>query len=211
MAAIKVQKFGQNIYVVSFESRLDLAATFLRFQEYYESPKFKRKVFSLDDFKKWYATPKGEFSYYRDWSGFNIPSRVLRPFYEKMFDPLSQREKRLLTLFADKKPPFYIVGVCENCSANTLSHEIAHALFYTCGKYKSEVLGVLKRFELSRLRMKLIKLGYDRTVILDEVQAYAVGPSSKTKLSIPAELRNDILKIFRKHREQAEQPGKNRP
>lgn len=69
-----------HIFHVNFSSQEELASTFLRFQEHFESPSFKGKIFSLDDYKRWYikhspnGQKTGEFTYYSDWSGFNIPS-----------------------------------------------------------------------------------------------------------------------------------------
>jgi len=56
----------------------------LRFEEYYESPRFKGRIFTFDEYRKWYVknSPKGKktgrFTYYSDWSGFNIPSYALK-------------------------------------------------------------------------------------------------------------------------------------
>ena len=68
------------IYHVSFPNQYLLAATFLRFQEHYESPKFRGRIFDWEEFMDWYAEQKGKFSYLQDWSGFNLPSPVFEPF-----------------------------------------------------------------------------------------------------------------------------------
>lgn len=84
---IDKKKITDKINLLVFENQKELASTFVRFQEHYESPEFAGKTFSLEEFKEWYiknsekGRETGEFTYYEDWSGFNIPSYVMRPFY----------------------------------------------------------------------------------------------------------------------------------
>src|SRR5262245_26903475 len=90
-------KVADAIYLLVFETQYELASTFLRFQEHYESPKFRKKIFSLEEFMDWYGQEnKGKFSYFKDWAGFNIPSTEFEPFLEGKFDPLLEKEKRLM-------------------------------------------------------------------------------------------------------------------
>ena len=60
-----------------------LTSTFLRFQEYYESPKFRNLGFSLEEFQDWYVTTRdhGEFSYYSDSTILHL--KILENFREK--------------------------------------------------------------------------------------------------------------------------------
>jgi len=117
MTKIIKKSVTQKIFLLIFKKQEMLASTFLRFQEYYESPKFKGRIFRLEEYKKWYIknSPQGQqtgkFTYYSDWNGFNIPSVVLKPFYEGKFNPLSQSEKELLKMFQNKKEKFYIIGI----------------------------------------------------------------------------------------------------
>ena len=106
---LKCKEIVKDIYQISFSSRKELTRTFLRFEEYFESPKFRGKIFSLNEFKKWYTanSPEGKktkrFTYYEDWHGFNIPSEILGPFYGGRFNPLSNEEKAVLRLFKNKR------------------------------------------------------------------------------------------------------------
>ncbi|HVY01919.1 MAG TPA: hypothetical protein VHA12_04110, partial [Candidatus Nanoarchaeia archaeon] len=103
---MKLREIYPNIFHIQFSTRLLLTSTFLRFQEHYESPKFRGKIFSLEEYKKWYISnsPKGKetgkFTYYEDWSGFNIPGHVLEPFFQGKFDPLSLEEQHFIKLFS---------------------------------------------------------------------------------------------------------------
>lgn len=179
-----------HIFHLNFDTRKELASTFLRFQEHFESPSFRGKIFSLDDFKYWYVknSPKGketgEFTYYSDWSGFNIPSEILIPFQDGLFNPLSDQEKSFLDLFEDKERPFYIIGTFQG-EKTTLKHEIAHALFYTNKEYRDEVLNVLHDIpdEFKQVFSKALEEsgGYHYSVILDEMHAYMINGLEKLK------------------------------
>jgi hypothetical protein len=74
------RRVAKGIYLVRFATQYELSSTFLRFQEHYESPRFHGRVFSLEEYMDWYATRYGNFTYYQDWAGFNVPSTAFRPF-----------------------------------------------------------------------------------------------------------------------------------
>src|SRR3990167_8171616 len=112
---IKLEEIIKNIFHLNVDTQEELTTTFLRFQEHYESPEFKGKIFTLEEFKKWYIlnSPNGKktgrFTYYEDWAGFNIPSEVLEPFYEGKFNPLADYEQKFLDLFKEKRDgKFYV-------------------------------------------------------------------------------------------------------
>ena len=202
---IEHKRIIDRIHLLIFNTQKDITSTFLRFQEHYESPKFRGKIFSLEEFKRWYiknsprGKEKGEFTYYTDWSGFNIPSYVLRPFYEGRFDPLSEQERGLLELFKNEQEPYYLIGV-HRATKNLnkiLKHEIAHGLFYTDEKYRCEVLEVLKSFDVERIKEELRSTGgYHEQVLGDEVHAYSISSGKKLKTPIPSKLSNSLRKIY---------------
>lgn len=177
-----------NIFHINFSTQKELASTFLRFQEHFESPSFKGKIFSLDDFKYWYVnnSPKGketgEFTYYQDWSGFNIPSETLIPFSDGLFDPLSSEEKELLKLFDGVPRPFYIIGTYGK-EQSSLKHEIAHGFFYTNKEYRNKVLDIIHDIP-EEFKNKIAKhlessAGYHNSVIIDEMHAYLISGLEK--------------------------------
>lgn len=146
--------------------------TFLRFQEYYENPQWRNKIFTLGQFKDWYSREYGAFTYAEDWGGFNIPSYVLEPFKNGLFEPLTAEEQNLLDYFKHRTDDFYIIGVSEPDS--TLDHEIAHGLYYTNSKYKNEVMRVLSQNNknLKEVHSFVKGMMYHESVWLDEVHAY---------------------------------------
>jgi len=182
---LKCKEIVKDIYQISFSSRKELTRTFLRFEEYFESPKFRGKIFSLNEFKKWYTanSPEGKktkrFTYYEDWHGFNIPSEILGPFYGGRFNPLSNEEKAVLRLFKNKrKKKLYIIATYKGASQNTIQHEIAHGLFYTNSEYKREIIKILRKCD-QKIKNKIINNylskyggGYHPKVWLDEMHTY---------------------------------------
>lgn len=195
-----------KIHLLSFETQQELASTFLRFQEHYESPYFKDKIFTLEEFTEWYVNNSqkgietGEFTYCSDWNGFNIPSRILEPFYMGKFDPLSDAEKSFLDIFKNESGSFYIIGVylqTKNPDA-LLEHEIAHGLFSTNPEYKEQVLAVLSQFDIEPVKEKLrSKAGYHEDVLDDEVHAYSLD--EENGMGIPAELSQGIRGLFEQY------------
>lgn len=180
---MKVSEILKNVYHVNFDSQFELASTFVRFQEFYENSEFKGKVFTLDEFKKWYTSNSeegkktGKFTYFEEWLGFNIPSSVLEPFYQGRFDPLSESEKAFLDAFGDiRGRDFYIIGTFGEKDINTLQHEIAHGLYFTNPKYHEEVLRIISRLNpLERQEIgKFFAIygNYHPDVFNDETHAY---------------------------------------
>ncbi len=207
---IEQHNVTDQIHLLIFDTQKDVSLTFLRFQEFYESPKFRGKIFSLDEFKKWYVqnSPNGqktnEFTYYSDWNGFNIPSSVLQPFYESKFDPLSEQESRFLERFKNKPGPFYVIGVhkaTKNLNAY-LQHEVAHGLFFTDKNYRNKILKLLSQFDLEPIREELrSKAGYHEQVLDDEVHAYSIDTGKKLKTPISKRLVTKLKRLYNKHLE----------
>jgi hypothetical protein len=160
------------ILLVSFPDQHTACSTMLRFQEHYESPKYRGKVFDREEYEDWYAKTRGKFSYYTDWGGFNFPSRVLQPFLTGAFDPLTRKERALLDLVRDEigDAECYVIG-CVNGAAETLDHEIVHGLFTVFPDYRNAVIAAIERHPTDRLRAKLGKMGYHRDVFDDEINA----------------------------------------
>jgi hypothetical protein len=193
-------RIARGIYLLRFDTQYELTATFLRVQEHYESPRFHGRVFSLEQYMDWYAAEHGNFTYYQDWSGFNVPSTALRPFHEGKFDPLSEKEKRLLGLFKAVREPFYVIGVYGR-AAHSLTHELAHALFFTDADYRHAVREAMGDYDTRALEAEIRDAGYADHVIPDETQAYLVAPSEKLGVATPAlaPLRRKLRSLFKRH------------
>ena len=170
---MKVREVVNRIFLVTCRTSRAVADIFVRFQEYYESPKFRGKIFTSREFLKWYRKTF-ETEYHDGFEGFNIPSSVLTPFYNGLFDPLNKKEKAFLRAFRRKKMRFYIIGAAED-DHTTLTHEIAHGLFFTNLTYRNEVILALGHSNLSRLYEFFKVEGYHPDVWVDEAHAYIVN------------------------------------
>ena len=198
MARMTRARLAEGIFLVRFRTQYELASTFLRIQEHYESSRFRNRVFTLEEYMDWYAAEFGAFTYYEDWSGFNVPSSAFQAFYEGTFDPLLKKEQRLLRLFERERTPYYVIGIS---SEKDLKHELAHAFFFTRPSYRSAVVAALRGYDTSALRKRLAKMGYHRSVLDDEVQAYLIAPTDVDWVSSRAlaPLRTALRAIYRTH------------
>jgi hypothetical protein len=167
-------RLADKVFLVRFNSQYAVASTFLRIQEHHESPTFRNKVFTLEQYMDWYAERFGAFTYYQDWSGFNVPSTAFQPFYDGAFDPLLRKEARLLRLFRRERGPFYVIGISDDAD---LKHEIAHALYFTRPEYREDVRRATAPYDTTSLHKRLAR-GYHRAVWEDEVHAYLATPGS---------------------------------
>ncbi|NQZ84606.1 MAG: hypothetical protein HRU03_02710 [Nanoarchaeales archaeon] len=199
---IKKINISKNIILLVFKNQLEITSTFLRFQEHYESPKFRNKIFTLDEYKLWYTSIKGKFSYYTDWNGFNIPSHILTPFYNKQFKDLTSAENQILELLKNKKEEFYIIGIHKNSRnlKQVLKHETAHGLFYTNKEYKDKIQDKLKQYKLDKLKKSLLNSGgYHSEVIEDETHAYSLDYQVGYLTKIPIFLHFKLKRIYNKY------------
>lgn len=178
---LDIKELNHNIFLVTMETQAELALTFLRFQEYYESPKFRKQIFSYQEYMDWYAKEQSEkkiFDYHKTWNGFNIPSWVLEPFYNNDF-LLTVKEKSFLEYFSNLEDKFYIIGVHKDKDPKEydalIKHETGHGLYYANNEYKQKVNKSLSNYDLTPLNNFLSKIGYHEDVHLDECHAYLLA------------------------------------
>lgn len=178
----KIKQVVPKVFLVTFNSAYDLAMTFLRSQEYYESPKWKGKSFTLLEYMEWYAKTagKGAFTYPKDYNGFNLPSRILRevPVPDRnhydmvMANIVAEIETDFNCHFQD----YYIIGVSkERGDKSTINHEIAHGLYTTNSIYREQVNILIKQLPATvrkKLFKALSKRQYNKSVFVDETNAY---------------------------------------
>jgi hypothetical protein len=200
MLKIKSQPYN-SVWIIA-DSQEELGRTFIRFQEYYESPNpdFRGKIFTLGVVRQWYSIKYGADTYHHDWTGFNFPSRILLPFKQGLFDPLTSEEIELLNLFKYRHDNFYIMGAQNNA---TLRHELSHALYDSNEKYRNEIDCYIKKNKrgLAQTRKYILDKGYTEEVINDEIQAYITDNDDQTIISsTDPHIILDINKIYKKYR-----------
>lgn len=203
---MKIKEIAPRTFHVDFTTREELLRAFVRFQEYYESPAFKEKIFTLDEYETWYKSyyKKDTFSYYEDWSGCNVPSFVFDKFRQGVMNPLSEREIDLLSVLPNDGKKYYVIGTFDGGKEDVLFHEMCHSLFYSSSLYRKEVLILLDKYDKDLYEVKnyILEMGYHESVLLDEVQAYVLGSKSdldEDTISYPPELHNQLKEIFDKY------------
>ncbi len=179
-----------------------MTSTFLRFQEYYESPEFRGKIFTLEEYMDWYASREGKFTYFDDWAGFNIPSNVLMPFYGGLFDPLMEKEKALLNFFKNMRGDFYVIGTTKGSDDVTL-HEIIHGLFFLFPAYRQDVIACIGHFDTNHFSDYLLR-DYNEAVLNDEINSFVTEGSDEEivkyfEKSVLDQLRLKLMNVFNNH------------
>ena len=203
---LKVKKQPYNAVWVSADSQKELGETFIRFQEYYESPNldFKNKIFTLGSVKEYYSREYGADVYSETWIGFNFPSTVLLPFKQGLFDPLTDQEKSLLDLLKYRNNDYYIIGA-QNKS--TLRHELSHAMYGYSVKYKNEIDQFIgeNKSKFRKVKKYILDKGYHEDVVNDEIQAYVTDNDDTFILNnLDPELISGINKIYIRNKKKDE-------
>ncbi len=177
---LNLKQLAPNIYAVEAAHKKYVSAMFLRMQEYYESPKFRNKFFKMKDFKKWYASTRdhGKFSYFEDWSGFNVPGNVVNKLMEGKFpERLNSLESWLKKELKKNniKGKFYLLGYAKK-DARVKKHEIAHGLFFTNPQYRKQVKALLSSYDMKThpVAKLLREKGYHQAVVEDEFHAWVL-------------------------------------
>jgi hypothetical protein len=225
-----IKKTGpfSRVFHITMADPWDLAMMFLRMQEWYESPKFHHKHFTIEQYMKWYqkAYGKGNFTYPTDWSGFNVPSDAVLAIMNGPVGGFVVEADLFLKLCRvrhyDGKPlvdtpdpslrrnnwcdyrapyPFYLIGTTEKYDADTLDHEIAHGHFFVDPVYRRRVRACLRRHDTSSLEKFLLNMGYSVWTLTDEIHAYALTgwpDGFKTNADLRC-LHYELVKIAGEH------------
>jgi len=204
---LRIKNQPHNSVWVWADSQEELGLTFMRFQEHYESPNplFRNNIFTVGQLRQWYSIQYGGNTYHHDWQGFNFPSKVLTPFKEGLFDPLTSEEHNLLSLFRYRNDNFYIIGA-QNRSV--LRHELAHALYSHNSTYQHCVdkLCLKYRKELNKTRQYILKKGYDQSVLNDEMQAYITDNDDEYIIKhTPSNVIQQFNLLYNKYKENTDE------
>jgi len=184
MRAEKISKLP--VIHFSADTQKELTTAFVRVSEFYESPygEIHGKYFDLKEYKKLYAKDhEGRFTYYSDWTGFNIPSSSFKKFCELFSDSFTKKEQYVFNevekiigdVFTRKK--YYLIGTYKGPSQrSTFEHEIAHSLYSLKRNYKKvcdETYKKIPEKTIEKIVLALKGLGYDEESLRDEIQAYS--------------------------------------
>jgi hypothetical protein len=206
----KLKKIYKGIFLVTIEDEYDLAMTFCRLQEFYESPfkKIRGKTFDMEEFQRMYAKKfgNGVFTYPVDWAGFNVPGHIMDKFISSDFLDWGRGEYdyTMEDIYYDiqqKNDGEYYVIAAEPNNKETIDHEICHALYYLDGQYKERVNSILSELNVSifsQFKSHLLNIGYSKQVIVDEINAYICVDSHQltdnTKMNQKEKKNFDLIK-----------------
>ena len=183
MNLVNIREVTPNVFLCEFPTQYLLTSTFIRFQEYYESPEFKGKFFTMEEYEDYYAEEFGNFDYYQKVGGCNFTSSCVDAWMEQDIQ-LLLREKEIEFIFKFKKDTgktfkekFYIIGIVYNDEtlSKNIKHEVAHGLFNTNQTYRENVKEILenhKEADLSIIEEYLELKNYHKDAFEDETQAY---------------------------------------
>ncbi len=183
---LRVESLTDRLALVEFPSRKELAGSLVRIQEHFESPQFRGRGFTLEEFMAWYTANSpngkktGKFTYATDWQAFNLPAKAFESFYSGEFDPLSPQEQSVLKMLQPRvKEGVYFIATWKNGSEHDLRHEVAHGLFNTNARYKRAILGAIAHLsEGQRAGLQAFlgsTAGYHEQTYLDEMHAYLIA------------------------------------
>jgi hypothetical protein len=203
----KVTNPIKNCILLEFKKQKDLALSFCRVQEYYESDKveLKGQFFTFEQFIYSQMNDDGKIDYFDFWEGFNIPGEVWDTWLTGITQcgHLTYYEHELnntIMLNSEDSSKCYIIGAIEG-DRITINHEIAHALYHTNLNYREKIDILLKEFsekqknEYKKLKDVLREMRYGENVIDDEIHAY-LTTSRKRELVEDFELDYKKIEFF---------------
>lgn len=177
MFKIKVTKPAPGVVYLKFKNQYETCSTFMRLQEFYESPfkDIRGKFFTLEDFMDRYAKGQGNFTYTTDWGGFNVPGNVVREFFKTFNGELLNKEEQLRELlkpYIEGEDKFYVIAMYDD---GPFEHELCHALYYLNPEFKARADALVKALPTTvkeTVKKWLLNKGYSSPLVTDETNAY---------------------------------------
>ena len=214
-----------KVFLVTIDSAYDLAMTFCRVQEFYESSfeEIRGKHFNMTEFQRMYSMKFGDgcFTYPIDWAGFNVPSYIIDKCYgyEKTFNDINQYDDIIqeidhkITNSNTNAPKYYLIG-SQPDARTTVDHEVAHAFYYLYPKYKkasNEITNKISEKSKNKIKKWLLSIGYNDKVFKDELQAYLTADLDKVlEITEPSKKETKQLEKLSKELENLNNDYKNR-
>jgi hypothetical protein len=187
------QQIGDRIWAIYGDTTEEIGRAFMRFQEFYENEQLRGKLnITIKDIENWWNLARKEQDttddYCEFWQGFNVPgivftSTLYSSVFRQTMDHTGERryfleEEDLIKLILEQPTKeihqSYYIGLSKTVN-HVFDHEVAHALYATNHNYKSSQLyniSQLPKNIFAMLHDDLISMGYDKMVVVDEMQAY---------------------------------------
>ena len=224
-STLKITEVAEGVLHVNANTQYEIASTFMRVQEFYESPygEIREQYFSHERYmdicaygEKRSAADEIVFSYLEDWNGFNVPGHVFDE-WAKLFEEyyLWDKEKQLIELIYEKQSTtaFYVIGTNNEGHPGDYNHELSHAWYYLDPEYKESMKKLVDNLSdkvHERIKEQLLEDGYrdGDNIIEDEMIAYLTTDTMTEldelfkKVRIPWTSILKIQKAFMKFKEE---------
>lgn len=196
------KRLRERLYELRFDNQHEMCMSFMRYQEYYESPRYTNRKFTWAEYMSWYAkfqNKDGDFSYARDWAGFNIPAHIIAQVRDKGIDDPNHYDSLMHAVYgiiSSECDDAYLVGV-KAAQKGLDKHETTHAMFYIDCSYRNECLGLIDQAHpslVNEMKKCLFARGYTEVTVMDEIQAYLTTGGEKMFDGLQAELDFKELK-----------------
>ena len=219
---LKVKEACPGVLHVETETQYDLTSTFMRVQEFYESPygEIRGRFFTHERYMDIcaYGTKRSTqdeviFSYLEDWNGFNVPGNVFDKWSNLFAEHyLWDKEELLIKKVNNKKPKgkYYVIGTHREGEVGDYDHELSHAWYYLDPKYKKmmhKLLDKLSTKAREQIKKNILDDGYLEDVIDDESIAYlstnsmVLNKKMFGKIRVPWTLVYEFQKAFAEYKE----------
>lgn len=181
---MRLLRIHDRILFVKFKNIEEMSKTVIRIGEYYEG---RGSAFSKDhrptfrQFLKWYKDNLDPKPYKNYFQGLSIPGYYITNFI-KDYRPkeFSKKETKLvaaLTSEIGKKDikrniKYTVIMCCQGIRSSVFMHEICHTMFYLDREFARKALNMLRKIkkeERKKMRNYLIKTGYGRDEISEEI------------------------------------------
>lgn len=180
-----LEKVIKKTYRMHFKKQTDMSSVFWRAQEFYESPKYRKKIFTFEEYKNWYSEEwgKGKWTYMTDWCGFNVPaSSIAESRQLHNSNDFRDDDKLLFKIYdfiesLEGSKDFYLIGTYGNSpeTTGTYNHELCHAMWATMPEYRKKAKKLIQSTTTRQkeiMKKELFNDGYRSGVVLDESNAY---------------------------------------
>jgi hypothetical protein len=187
------------------DNAYDLAMTFLRVQEFYESSSnvFRGGKFTLVEFMDWYSKNISEtetFTYTEDWAGFNVPGDTIANCY-KVNTEWTPYDRVMLSVYSELSllegdHPFYVIGARIQ-DKDVINHELAHGLFYADIEYRNKMIAMVEQLSFKQRFYDALmdEFHYTYGVCIDEAQAY-MATGLMPEISFARRKRKPFIQLF---------------
>ena len=158
----------RDIFEFTFPSLKHLGRTFVRMQEFYDSPfpELRGQYFTLDQFTK--ITHQTIPQYCASNGGYALNGQVLQHFFKLYHEHLTSHERIFFDVLFQKVTHetlsnIFVIGMLPSIDWNTQVHELSHAIYYLDADYRlftNEIYSVASPTQQKKIERKMRKFQY---------------------------------------------------